>query len=111
MISLAFGSVTSFFVIKRAFFLKTTRRICAIFFQGLGESTCSLQPALKSNEPVLESRSSFVSLPDFFVNCVLEWILLWTILGNHIADKHSRLEFLDLKEFQIISSSLCQDPL
>jgi len=28
--------------------LKTTRWICAKFFQGLGENTCLLQPALKS---------------------------------------------------------------
>jgi len=42
--------VTSFFGIKGAFFSKSTRRICAkIFFQGLGENTCSLQPALKCN--------------------------------------------------------------
>jgi len=26
-----------------------TRRICGNFFQDLGENTCSLQPALKSN--------------------------------------------------------------
>jgi len=50
--SLAFGSVTSFFGIKGTFFVffsKTTRRICAKFFQGLGKNTCSLQHALKSN--------------------------------------------------------------
>jgi len=29
-----------------------TKRICAkLFFQGLGENPCSLQPALKSNAP------------------------------------------------------------
>jgi len=33
------------------FFSKTTKRICANFFQGLGESTCLLQPALKSTAP------------------------------------------------------------
>jgi len=44
--------VTSFFGIKGrfVFFLKTTRRICTNFFQGLEENnTCSLQPALKNN--------------------------------------------------------------
>jgi len=46
---MAFGSVTSFFRIKGAFFSKTTRRICANFFQGLGENTCLLQLALKRN--------------------------------------------------------------
>jgi len=48
--SLAFGSMMSVFRIKVcfAFFSKTTRRICAIFFQDLRENTCSLQPALKS---------------------------------------------------------------
>jgi len=51
--------VTSFFAIKGAFFSKTTRRICANFFQGLGVSTCSLQPALKSNAPGLSSIAEF----------------------------------------------------
>jgi len=46
--SIAFGSVPSFFGIKGAFFSKTTRWICAKFFQDL-ENTCPLQPALKSN--------------------------------------------------------------
>jgi len=32
--SLAFGSVTSFFGIKSAFFSKTTKRICVKFFSG-----------------------------------------------------------------------------
>jgi len=32
-----------------AFFLKTTRRICAKLFQGLGVNSCLLQPALNSN--------------------------------------------------------------
>jgi len=42
--------MTSFFGIKGAFILKTTRRICAkFFFRVLGENTCSLQPALKSS--------------------------------------------------------------
>jgi len=37
-----------------AFFFKTTRWICAkFFFQGFGENTCSLQPALKSSAPGL----------------------------------------------------------
>jgi len=48
--------VTSFFEINGAFFAffsKTTRRICAKFFQGLGENTCLLRPALKSNAPSL----------------------------------------------------------
>jgi len=29
--------------------------LCQIFFVGLGEKTCSLQPALKSNAPVLQN--------------------------------------------------------
>jgi len=38
-----------------AFFSKTTRQIGAkFFFQGLGENTCSLQLALKSNAPGLQ---------------------------------------------------------
>jgi len=45
--------VTLFFGIKGAFFSKTTRRICTTFFQGLGENTYLLQPALKSNAPGL----------------------------------------------------------
>jgi len=48
--------MTSFFGIKVyvfAFFWKTTRRICAKFFQGLEENTCLLQSALKSNAPGL----------------------------------------------------------
>jgi len=48
--------VKSFFGIKGAFFAffsKTTRWICANFFQRLGENTCFLQPALKSNAPDL----------------------------------------------------------
>jgi len=44
----------SFFGIKGAFFSKTTRRICAKF---LGENTCSLQPALKSNAPDLNTTN------------------------------------------------------
>jgi len=28
-------------------------------FQGLGENTCSLQPALKSNAPGLETQDNF----------------------------------------------------
>jgi len=48
--------MTSFFGIKGAFFAffsndKTGLR--QISFQGLGESTCLLQPALKSNAPSL----------------------------------------------------------
>jgi len=48
--------VTSFFEIKGAFFRfsqndKTNLR--QIFFQGLGQNTCLLQPALKSNAPCL----------------------------------------------------------
>jgi len=46
--------VTSFFGIKGAFFSKTTRWICAkFFFQGLGENSCLLQPAWKSNALIL----------------------------------------------------------
>jgi len=44
--------VTSFFGIKDAFFAfvsKTTRRICANFFQGLEKTLVQLQPALKSS--------------------------------------------------------------
>jgi len=45
--------VTSLFAIKGAcfeFFAKTARRIYTkLFFQGLGENTCSLQLALKNN--------------------------------------------------------------
>jgi len=37
-----------------AFVWKTTRQICAkLFFQGLGENICSLQPALKNTAPGL----------------------------------------------------------
>jgi len=48
--------VTSIFEITSAyfaFFSKTTRRICAKVFQGLGENTCSLQLALKNTAPGL----------------------------------------------------------
>jgi len=44
--------VTSFFKIKGAFLRLSQKRkdeSAPIFFQGLGENTCSLQPALKSN--------------------------------------------------------------
>jgi len=48
--------VTTFFGIKGAF-LRFSRKqqdgSVPIFFQGLGENTCSLQPALKSNAPGL----------------------------------------------------------
>jgi len=37
----------------RSFFSKATDKFAPIFFQGLGENTCSLQPALKSNAPGL----------------------------------------------------------
>jgi len=40
--------VTSFFGIKGAFSRKGQDGFAANFFQGLGENTCSLQPALKS---------------------------------------------------------------
>jgi len=43
----------SFFGIKGAFFSKTTRWVCAFFFQGLEEVSCSLQPARISNAPGL----------------------------------------------------------
>jgi len=52
--SLAFGSVTSFFGIKGTllrFSLKQQDESATKFFQGLGENTCSLRPALKSNVP------------------------------------------------------------
>jgi len=48
--------VASLFEIKGyvfEFFSKTIRRICANFFQGLEENTCSLEPALKSSAPGL----------------------------------------------------------
>jgi len=41
--------VTLFFGFKSASISKTTKWICANFFQDLGENTYSLQPALKSN--------------------------------------------------------------
>jgi len=47
-----------------AFFSKTERVICANFFQGLGENTCSLQPALKINAPDLERRTA---LSQFYI--------------------------------------------
>jgi len=59
---LAFESVTSFFGIKVCVFCvflendKTDLR--QIFFQGLRENTCSLQPALKSNAPELSAGNS-----------------------------------------------------
>jgi len=46
----------SFFGIKGAFFrfsLKRQDGSVPTFFQGLGENTCLLQPALKSNAPNL----------------------------------------------------------
>jgi len=51
--------LTSFFEIKGAFFLKTTKQICANFFHGLGENSCLLQPALKSTAPGLDALVSF----------------------------------------------------
>jgi len=39
----------SFFGIKGALFLKRQRICTKFFFQGLGENTCLLQPALKSS--------------------------------------------------------------
>jgi len=45
--------VTLFFGIEGVFFSKMTRRSAPIFFQDLGENTCSLQPALKSTAPSL----------------------------------------------------------
>jgi len=47
--SLAFGSVTSFLELKVRFSQKQQDESAPNFFQGLGENTCSLQPALKSN--------------------------------------------------------------
>jgi len=47
--------VTSFFGIKGALLLRFSQKrqeeSAQNFFQGLGENTCSLQPASKSNEP------------------------------------------------------------
>jgi len=34
-------------------FSKMTAQICSNIFQGLGESTCSMQPAMKSTAPRL----------------------------------------------------------
>jgi len=48
--------VTSFFGIKGTFLCFSGKRLdesAPNFFQGLGENTCSLQPALKSNAPGL----------------------------------------------------------
>jgi len=45
--------MTSFFGIKGAFSRKRQDGFETKFFQGLGENTCSLQPALKSNAPGL----------------------------------------------------------
>jgi len=45
-------------------FLENEKRICANFFQGSGENTCSLQPALKNTAPGLEIYSiSLCHLP------------------------------------------------
>jgi len=38
--------------------LKTTRRICDNFFQGLGENTSSLQLALKAMHPAFNVKIS-----------------------------------------------------
>jgi len=43
--------VTLFFELKVRFLTKRQDESEPIFFQGLGENTCSLQPALKSNAP------------------------------------------------------------
>jgi len=55
--SLAFGMVTSFFGIKGVFFAFLSKsekaNLRQIFFQGLGENTYSIQPALKSTAPGL----------------------------------------------------------
>jgi len=45
--------VTSFFGIKAALSRKRQDESASNFFQGLGENTCSLQSALKSNAPDL----------------------------------------------------------
>jgi len=47
--------MTSFFGIKGAFFAFFSNDKTGLrhFFQGLGENTCSLQPALKINAPSL----------------------------------------------------------
>jgi len=48
--------VTSFFGIKGAFLRFSRKRqdgSVSNFFQGLGENTCSIEPALKSNAPGL----------------------------------------------------------
>jgi len=50
--------VTSFFGITGAFFSNDKTNLRQIFFQSLGENTCSLQPALKSNALVLLFQSN-----------------------------------------------------
>jgi len=57
--------VTSFFEIKVCVFCVFLKNDKTIFFQDLGENTCSLQPALKSNDPVLELAFYFYKLQVF----------------------------------------------
>jgi len=71
--------VTSFFaelecvkVSGFCFFLESDKTdLCQFIFQGLGENTCSLQPALKNTAPGLKDRVHCISMQVVMNKCFL----------------------------------------
>jgi len=111
--------VTSFFGIKGAlfaFFSKTTKWICAKFFHGLGENTCSIQPTLKSTASDLQAIIILYAAKNtigFFLRRTLTCKVIlspekFTVLPIHCVEFSNKLLTQFPKSFRaIVSKAMC----